>query len=79
MNLETIISEFGKATAEILPELEEHQFTAEDSLRDLGANSVDRSEIIMMVLEELELNVSLIEFAKAANIGELAEIIQKHA
>jgi polyketide biosynthesis acyl carrier protein len=79
MNLESIINEFKKATVELMPELEDREFKASDSLRDLGANSVDRSEIIMMVLEELELSISLVEFAKAANIGEQAEIMLKHA
>ncbi|XOV79518.1 MAG: acyl carrier protein [Aestuariibacter sp.] len=79
MNLEHIIGKFADAIVEVLPELEEHKFIASDSLRELGANSIDRSEIIMMVLEELELNIPLVQFAKAANIGELAGIMLENA
>lgn len=60
---------------EVLPRLEKHDFQSTDSLRELGANSVDRSEIIMMTLESLSLSIPLIAMAKAQNIGELAGII----
>ena len=36
---------------EVVPELEDHRFQPSDSLRDLGANSIDRAEIIIMTLE----------------------------
>ncbi|MFD0021717.1 acyl carrier protein [Streptomyces sp. NPDC058382] len=62
-------------TREVLPELEGHRFTPSDSLRDLGANSIDRAEIIMMTLESLSLNVPLVELADAKNISELADLL----
>jgi polyketide biosynthesis acyl carrier protein len=64
-------------TREILPDLEHHAFQPTDSLRALGANSVDRADILMMTLETLSLNVPLVEMAKAENIGELARIIHE--
>jgi polyketide biosynthesis acyl carrier protein len=36
---------------EVLPELETHQFIPSDRLVGLGANSVDRAEIAMLVQE----------------------------
>lgn len=60
---------------EALPHLQAHAFSPTDSLRALGANSLDRADIIMMTLESLALNIPLIELAKAGNIGELAGII----
>ncbi|MBQ4813834.1 acyl carrier protein [Pseudoalteromonas luteoviolacea] len=62
-------------TKELLPELESHNFSQSDSLRDLGANSVDRSELIMMTLEEMDANIPMAQMAKANNIGELAQIM----
>lgn len=53
----------------------EHDFTESDSLRGLGANSIDRSEIIMMTMESMSANIPLIYTAKAKNIGELASIL----
>lgn len=62
-------------TREVLPGLANYQFHADDSLRELGANSIDRSEIVMMTLESLSLAIPLIEVARASSVGELASIL----
>ena len=70
-----IVATIVRHTREVVPQLEGHQFKPTDSLRELGANSVDRADIIMMTLETLELSIPLSAMAKAENIGELASII----
>lgn len=75
MTVEDIFQKIVENTTDVLPELEAHSFKLEDSLKSLGANSIDRSEIVMMTLEDLDLSVPLVEFAKVANIGELAQTI----
>jgi len=60
---------------EVVPALENYQFQFNDALRDLGANSMDRSEIIMMTLESLNMEIPLIELAGVQNIGELTEVL----
>ncbi|UXI65995.1 acyl carrier protein [Tahibacter amnicola] len=60
---------------EVLPGLDDHAFQFSDSLRDLGANSIDRSEIVMLTLESLSLKIPMIEVAKAENMGELATLL----
>ncbi|MBZ5522044.1 MAG: acyl carrier protein [Acidobacteriia bacterium] len=62
-------------TREILPELHGHQFDASDRLVDLGANSVDRAEIAMLVQESLGLSISRVELFGPKNIGELADLL----
>ncbi len=62
-------------TREVIPELEGYFFQSNDALKDLGANSIDRSEIVMMTLESLSLNIPLTETVGAKNIGELAGIL----
>lgn len=64
---------------EVVPGLDAHPFQPTDSLRALGANSVDRADIIMMTLESLGVRIPLIDLAKAENIGELAELIHARA
>ncbi|WP_217563170.1 acyl carrier protein [Paenibacillus sp. GbtcB18] len=64
-----------KHTIEVIPELEGHEFAPSDKLSDLGANSIDRSEIITLTLETLSFKIPRIELAAAKNIGELAEVI----
>jgi polyketide biosynthesis acyl carrier protein len=62
-------------TREVIPELDGHRFEFSDSLHDLGANSIDRAEIIMMTLESLSVRIPLVELADAKNLGELADLI----
>ncbi|MED4649150.1 acyl carrier protein [Bacillus inaquosorum] len=60
---------------EVLPELAGHMFEPEDQLVELGADSVDRAEIITMVLEDLSLKIPRVELSGVKNIGELAEVL----
>jgi polyketide biosynthesis acyl carrier protein len=59
---------------DIVPGLDEHQFVASDRLADLGANSIDRAEIAMLVQESLGLSVPRVELFGPKNIGELADL-----
>lgn len=77
MNKEEIFEIITRHAREVIPGLKDHRFQANDALKDLGANSIDRSEIVMMTLESLSLNIPLIEIAGAGNIGELASILHE--
>lgn len=72
MDKQAIFDTIVRHAREVLPALANHPFRHDDALRDLGANSIDRSEIVMLTLESLSLQVPLIELAGAANVGELA-------
>jgi polyketide biosynthesis acyl carrier protein len=74
MDKNKILNLIKKYTREVAPELEEVPLKPTDSLKNLGIDSVNRAEIIMMVMEDLSLNVPRIELAGANNIGELADI-----
>lgn len=60
---------------EVVPTLQAHEFAFDDRLQDLGVNSVDRAEILMLVLESLSLQIPRIELFGAKNIGELADLV----
>lgn len=75
MTIDDIFKILVNHTREVLPEVEDHDFHMKDSLRELGANSIDRSEIIMLTLETLSLSIPLIAVAKAENMGELAGLL----
>lgn len=66
-------------TREVLPDLANHQFQHGDSLKALGANSVDRADIIMLTLETLSLRIPMVDLARAENIDALADIIHAKA
>ncbi len=69
-----ILELIARHTREILAGLDDHQFIDSDRLVDLGANSVDRAEIAMLVQESLALSVSRVEMFGPKNVGELADL-----
>ena len=69
-----LLALISQHTREVLPGLDAHDFVASDRLVDLGANSVDRAEIAMLVQESLGLSVSRVELFGPKNIGELADL-----
>jgi polyketide biosynthesis acyl carrier protein len=79
MSKQEIIETIARYIREVVPSLQNHEFKLSDSLRELGANSVDRADIIMMTLESLALSIPLTAMAKAENIGELANIIHERS
>jgi polyketide biosynthesis acyl carrier protein len=74
MTKSEILNFIAQHTRDILPGLDQHQFDAADRLADLGANSMDRAEIAMLVQESLGLSVPRIELFGPKNIGELADL-----
>jgi polyketide biosynthesis acyl carrier protein len=70
-----ILDTLYRHAREVLPALADHPFKQGDSLKALGANSVDRADIIMMTLESLSLEISMVDLARAENIDALADII----
>lgn len=72
---ETVFDLIVRHTREVVPELDGHVFRREDRLADLGANSIDRAEIVAMVLESLSLNVARAQLFGPHNIGELADLL----
>ena len=75
MNKQRIIEIIGMHAAEILPDLADHRFVDDDRLQELGANSVDRAEILNMVLDSLSLAIPRVELFGPRNIGELADLL----
>jgi polyketide biosynthesis acyl carrier protein len=74
MTKRELLNLIARHTREILPGLEAHPFAASDRLADLGADSVDRAEILMLVQESLGLSVPRVDLFGPKNIGELAEL-----
>jgi polyketide biosynthesis acyl carrier protein len=72
---DTIFDLIARSAREVLPDLETHAFTRGDSLAELGANSMDRAEITMLVMEQLALKIPRTELFGPNNIGELADLL----
>jgi len=60
---------------DVLPELADQPLNRQHSLRELGANSIDRAEILMLTTASLGLRIPLVELVQPRNMGELADLL----
>lgn len=63
-----------RSVVAVIPDLEDHEFSKTDELEELGLNSIERTDVIVMSLEELNLQIPLVETRGANDIGELAQL-----
>ena len=68
-----------KHVHEVLPDLKGTPIAGSDSLRELGANSIDRADIVMGVMDDLSLEIPRIELLGPNNLGELVDLIHAKA
>jgi polyketide biosynthesis acyl carrier protein len=64
--------------AEILPDLDPDQISIDKNLKDLGANSIDRMEVVTMSMEGLGLKLPLMSFAQVSNIEGLVDVLTEN-
>ena len=74
MNLNEIFELIASNLSGIIHDLDKEAIMHESKLNLLGANSVDRAELIEKTLEDLKLQVDRFEFHSASNLGELAKM-----
>ena len=65
----------GRCTRQVLSELQLHEFRRDDQLELLGANSMDRADIIALVLESLRLEIPRTALFGPKNLGELVDLL----
>ncbi len=75
MNREDIFNVIKTCVIDVLPEMESHTFRDGDTLEELGANSMNKADIIMLTLEELSLNIPRIEVFGPKSVGDLADLL----
>lgn len=75
MTREEVFSEITTNIYDILPELEGEEIKESDSLREIGANSIDRADIIISTLESYDLKIPMVNFGDAKNIGDIISVI----
>ncbi|MCK6591964.1 MAG: phosphopantetheine-binding protein [Polyangiaceae bacterium] len=77
MSKDEVFAVVKKQILEVLFELPPDAVDRSKSLKDLGANSIDRSEIAMASMEALGLNFPLRELAGIKNIEELVSTLHE--
>ncbi len=71
-----IFSILKKSIAEIMIDMDIDSITMQKNLKELGMNSVDRADILLQTMESLQVNVPMMKFATANNIGEIADVFK---
>jgi len=74
MTKDEIYITIKKAIIEVLPLVTEQDISPDKQLVELGANSIDRSEIVINSMSNLQVRVLPSELAKAKNIQSLIDI-----
>ncbi|MEV6118583.1 phosphopantetheine-binding protein [Streptomyces sp. NPDC052109] len=64
-----------EVVAQILPGLPADRITGDKHLKDLGADSVDRVEIILGLLQRLGLDAPMSRFSDVRDIDALVEVL----
>lgn len=77
MNKEEIMEVIARHCGEVIPALKSHAFQREEQLKDLGLNSLDRSDVIDMTMETLSLQIPRVEVYGTRNIGELVDLLHE--
>ena len=76
---ESVFAVVKENVLEILDEIDEATIVMDISLKDLGANSLDRAEIVTGSMEDLGLSFPMRELAKISNIRELVTFLHSKA
>lgn len=79
MTQDEVFAVVQKNIREVLFDLEIAEIPIEASLKDLGANSLDRADITVMCMEELQLKIPMVEFGGLTNIRGLVELLTQKA
>ena len=75
MTKEQVCEVVRNIIAEVLPDLDAEQISLDKSLKDLGANSIDRMEVVTMSMQELGVKIPLLSFAQVGNIEGLVDVL----
>lgn len=77
MEKEQIFEALKKSVGEIMNFKDAGAMTYESSLVKMGANSIDRMDILMQTMKTLNIRIPMISFAEAHNLGDIVNILHK--
>lgn len=77
MKWDDVYSIVWESVHEVLPEVHQSAFLKAERLVDLGANSIDRMEIVTLAMEKVNIKVPLVEISSAKDIHSLVDFFLK--
>ncbi len=75
MSKEKIFEIVKKNVMEILDDVDPDEITIDKQLKALGANSIDRVEIVTMTIEDLNIKLSPSELGSVNNLQSLVDLL----
>jgi polyketide biosynthesis acyl carrier protein len=78
MTVEQVFDVVRTSTARVL-DVDTSVMTLDGTLSDLGANSVDRADIVTQSMFELRVKVPAREFKEVTDIRSLVDVLHSHA
>lgn len=78
MGDEQLLGTIQKHLSTVVPELDPAAISLDRSLADLGCNSLDRAEVVTLVMEELGVVVPVHEFGGVSDLRSLVTLLRKH-
>lgn len=79
MDAQTIFEAIRRNVRAVVPEVEAEQIAPDCTLSDLGLNSLDRTEVIILTMAELAISVPVREFHRGDKIAALVEVMRRHS
>ncbi|QNS09223.1 phosphopantetheine-binding protein [Streptomyces xanthii] len=79
MTEEEIFSVIRAQIVDVLPEAADIEITLDHSMRDLGANSIDRMDVVIAAQDELGIKVPNAELTRAHDLRSLVAVFLAHA
>jgi polyketide biosynthesis acyl carrier protein len=73
-----ILETFRGVVLNVIPDVEPDAVTPDARLVDLGANSIDRADIIADILEALDVAIPFVEFVGRGTVGDILQLIRAH-
>ncbi len=70
-----VFSVVKEAITDVLPDVDSGVVSIEQNLESLGANSIDRTEIVMLSMEKLDIKLPLVSFGRVKNIEEMIDVL----
>jgi len=74
-----IFASIKRNVALVVPEIDPDAISMEQSLYDLGCNSIDRAEVVTLTMHELRIAVPATEFRQGDTIARLVTVMARHS
>lgn len=75
MDRNTVLTTILQQIRIVEPAMLEQDISAEDSMVDIGIDSVSRQDVLILTMEALGLDLPMVQLFGPRNIGELADLL----